>query len=117
MENGSVAAPRAKLEPRRGPTLFERVTGTGRARDARPEPQREPQREPTLGPARETVRPPLPSAPKPVAPKPMAAEPVLEPVLETAGAESQSTSVEGPKPQRPDDDLLDIPAFLRRQTT
>ncbi len=107
MENGSVAAPRAKLEPRRGLTLFERVTGTGRARDGR----REPQREPVLGSVRDTVQAPMPSAPKPAAPAP-----VLEPVLETAGAESQSTSVEGPKPQRPEDDLLDIPAFLRRQT-
>ena len=112
MANGSVAAPRAKLEPRRGPTLFERVTGTGRARDERPERQREP----VLGSVRDTVRTPMPSAPKPSAPKPSAPAPVLEPVLETAGAESQSTSVEGPKPQRPEDDLLDIPAFLRRQT-
>ena len=127
MENGSAAAPRAKLEPRRGPTLFERVTGTGRARDGRPEPQREP----VFGSVRDTVKAPMPSAPGPVASKPVASKPVaskpvaskpvvpapvLEPVLETAGAESQSTSVEGPKPQRPEDDLLDIPAFLRRQT-
>ena len=112
MENGSVAAPRAKLEPRRGPTLFERVTGTGRARDRLPEPQREP----VFGSVRDTVQAPMPSAPMPSAPKPVTPAPVLEPVLETAGAESQSTSVEGPKPQRPEDDLLDIPAFLRRQT-
>ena len=131
MENGSVAAPRAKLEPRRGPTLFERVTGTGRARDGRPEPQREP----VFGSVRDMAQAPKPAAPmpsaptipmpsaptmkapEPAAPKPEIPAPVLEPVLETAGAESQSTSVEGPKPQRPEDDLLDIPAFLRRQTT
>ncbi len=116
MENGSVAAPRAKLEPRRGPTLFERVTGTGRARDGRPKLQREP----VFGSVRDTVRAPLPSAllpsaPEPVAPKPAPPAPVLEPVLETAGAESQSSPVEEPKPQRAEDDLLDIPAFLRRQ--
>jgi cell division protein FtsZ len=129
MQNGSVAAPRAKLEPRRGPTLFERVTGTGRARDGRPKLQREP----VLGSVRDRVPAPVPSAPEPsaampsapapatpkpasAAPKPAPPAPVLEPVLETAGAESQSSSVEEPKPQRPEDDLLDIPAFLRRQT-
>ena len=101
MENGSVPAPRGKLEPRRALSLFERVTGTGRARETRPEPQREP----VFEPVRDKVREPNPAAP----------EPVLEPVLETAGAETQSSSVEEPKPQRPEDDLLDIPAFLRRQ--
>jgi cell division protein FtsZ len=78
------AAPRAEpvKEKRRGPSLFERVTGTGRARA---------QAQPAAAPA----------APAAAAP---AAQPRLG-GLEPADRASQPAQ----------DDLLDIPAFLRRQ--
>ncbi len=87
MANG----PRPVPERRRGPTLFERVTGSGRARQT-------------------------PPAPEPVA------EPVAEPVVEPV-AEPVATAVAAPAPvpsdrlapPRVEEDLLDIPAFLRRQ--
>lgn len=73
MANG--AGRPAKPEPRRGPSLFERMTGTGRAREPTPEPK---------------------SDPVPANPKGLEAEDRLS--VSSAG-----------------EDVLDIPAFLRRQ--
>ncbi|MFQ5983880.1 MAG: cell division protein FtsZ [Alphaproteobacteria bacterium] len=64
-----------KLEPRRGPSLFERMTGAGRAREPKPEPRANP-------------TPPSPKAPE-------------------AGDQLAVSTTE--------EDVLDIPAFLRRQ--
>jgi cell division protein FtsZ len=72
MANG----PQPTAERRRGPTLFERVTGSGRARQLRPK--------------RERAADALAEAPTPVA-----ADRLV--------------------PPRVEEDLLDIPAFLRRQ--
>jgi cell division protein FtsZ len=74
------AAPKPKG---RVPSLIERVTGVGRARQAPPDPER-------------TERQPIPPAITPVQPRLAALEPEDRP-----GAK--------------EDDLLDIPAFLRRQ--
>ncbi|MBL8834767.1 MAG: cell division protein FtsZ [Alphaproteobacteria bacterium] len=89
-------------ERRRGPSLFERVTGTGRAREQRPAPA---QAAPLVAPRPEQ---PAASAPMPApAPAPAPAP--------------QQTRLGGLDPtdriptSRPEDDLLDIPAFLRRQ--
>jgi cell division protein FtsZ len=71
---------------RRGPSLFERVTGTGRAR-----------------PAATTARPTAPATAP--AQAPAAAQPRL-------GGLDPADRVAG---QKSEDDLLDIPAFLRRQ--
>jgi cell division protein FtsZ len=81
MEN---AAPRAEpaKEKRRGPSLFERVTGTGRARAAQATPASH-----QAQPAAPTAQPRLGG---------------LDPVDRVAAPAQQ-------------DDLLDIPAFLRRQ--
>ena len=84
MENAGPKAEPVK-EKRRGPSLFERVTGTGRARQA-------------------ASAPAAPAAPATPAPAP-AAQPRL-------GGLDPVDRVNQPSPQ---DDLLDIPAFLRRQ--
>ncbi len=89
-------------ERRRGPSLFERVTGTGRAREQRQAPA---QSAPLVAPRPEPAQPAA-SAPAPV-PAPAPAP--------------QQTRLGGLDPtdrlptSRPEDDLLDIPAFLRRQ--
>jgi cell division protein FtsZ len=77
------AAPRAEPVKRRGPSLFERVTGTGRAR------------------AQAQTAAAAPAAPATPAP---AAQPRLG-GLDPVDRASQPAQ----------DDLLDIPAFLRRQ--
>ncbi|MGQ0663351.1 MAG: cell division protein FtsZ [Pseudomonadota bacterium] len=82
MEN----APPPVKERHRGPSLFERVTGTGRARSQAAEPT----------PAR--VIPPAAPAPVPVQPR-------------RGGLDAADRIA----PAKIDDDLLDIPAFLRRQ--
>jgi cell division protein FtsZ len=78
------AAPRAEpvKEKRRGPSLFERVTGTGRARAQAPQ----------------AAAPAAPAAPTPAA----------QPRLGGLDPVDRAT-------QPAQDDLLDIPAFLRRQ--
>lgn len=82
------AAKEAAAKPKgRVPSLIERVTGVGRARATSPEPMQ---------------RPPAQAA-KPVAPQP-SAQPRLAP-LEPDDRPNLSK----------EDDLLDIPAFLRRQ--
>ncbi len=96
------AGDKAKAKSR-GPSLFERMTGTGRARGgneaaedqapaaAQPAPQPAPQ-EPRM------------AAPRPAAPAPAPAPAPAEPAR-PAGQNAQSAQ----------DELLDIPAFLRRQ--
>ncbi len=82
MANGVMSRPQP--EPRRVPSLFERVTGTGRARQPRSEPEPELQ-------------------PKPA------------PVLETTHAAPPEAGADTTTLPRVEEDLLDIPAFLRRQ--
>ncbi|MFC3677825.1 cell division protein FtsZ [Ferrovibrio xuzhouensis] len=91
-------------EPRKKIGLFERITGArGREAEAQPARQHEPQFARQAAPA--PMAPPASVAvPAPVAPEvPRQADLGL---LPTAAA---------PAPNRPQDDLLDIPAFLRRQ--
>ncbi len=89
MSNGGKAP---KSEPRRGPTLFERVTGAGRGRQRmfgakqKPAPEQELMAEPE--PAPETDR-------------------------AAAAAPREAESLTLPKVE---EDVLDIPAFLRRQS-
>ncbi|MFQ5783300.1 MAG: cell division protein FtsZ [Alphaproteobacteria bacterium] len=85
MANGTLAPTRS--EPRRTPTLFERVTSSVRARQPRTTPS---------APARRT--------------------PAAEPVLETAGGPPEPSVSESLTLPRVEEDLLDIPAFLRRQS-
>ena len=85
MSNG--APPQTAKPPSRGLSLFERVTGVGRARKAAPPPQK-------TEPALTTAAP----APEP------------------AGAEAAKPD-EGLTLPKVDEDVLDIPAFLRRQST
>jgi cell division protein FtsZ len=86
MENATSEPPAPK---RRAPTLFERMTGAGRARTQREEPQ--PRRVVTEAKA-ETAQ----ATPQ---------QPTLE------GLESQAST----EPSAADAELLEIPAFLRRQ--
>jgi cell division protein FtsZ len=107
-------------EPRRRlPSLFERVTGTGRARGAEtPEPR-------AAAPAPMTMRPmatpaPIPAlAPALAAPAPVAAPAAPAPVAQAAAPMQQRLGGLDPADRltaaRAEDDLLDIPAFLRRQ--
>ena len=104
MANGGPAGLKAR---RRGPSLFERVTGTGRARQARapvtaaataaatammaPEPEVQPA--PEVPPAPETTAETTPEA--------------AQSKLGELDAPKKGTGIE--------EDLLDIPAFLRRQ--
>ena len=92
MSNGGNAPSNKAL--RRGLSLFERMTGTGRARQTQPAPTPAPTPAPRRAPALESAAaasPPAPEAPE--APKP--AENLTLPKVE--------------------EDVLDIPAFLRRQ--
>jgi len=128
-EADMVNAPAQAREPkRRGPSLFERVTGTGRARTAEAAPAAAPApaaaapqpapaaaapaAAPTPAPAPAAVAPaPAPAvAPAPVAiqPAPAAASPVQHRLGGLDPSDRLTTS-------RAEDDLLDIPAFLRRQ--
>jgi cell division protein FtsZ len=101
--------PEKRDERRRGPSLFERVTGTGRARELRQQQAAAAAAAPAPVPA--PVQPPLVPAPAP-APAPAAAQP---------GAPAQQPRLGGLDPteriptSRQEEDLLDIPAFLRRQ--
>tara|TARA_A100001037_G_scaffold280264_2_gene282860 strand:- start:16 stop:1785 length:1770 start_codon:yes stop_codon:yes gene_type:complete len=83
------------------PSLLERMTGTGRAKKQR-----------------EVAEPaaPAPSAPTATKPDAPAPSPVPAPAAEaTAPAMPQVEPSDRLAPPRPDEDLLDIPAFLRRQ--
>lgn len=95
-------------EPKKKASLFDRITGVarGRAGDAEPAPAR--QAEPQF------TRVQAPAAPAPAQQAPAAT------VTRTEQAPRQAdlgliTTAERPVPSRPQDDLLDIPAFLRRQ--
>jgi cell division protein FtsZ len=112
------AATREAPPRRRLPSLFERVTGTGRARPA----------ETTAAPAPVAAAPaPAPVAAAPVAvaapaPAPVAAAPAPMPAPAPAGTPSPvQQRLGGLDPSdrlmatKAEDDLLDIPAFLRRQ--
>jgi cell division protein FtsZ len=106
-------------ERRRGPSLFERVTGTGRARELRQQQAAPPATAPVMVPAAA----PAPVQPAPVQPALMAA-PVPAPAPAPApvpAAAAQQPRLGGLDPtdriptSRQEEDLLDIPAFLRRQ--
>ncbi|HTZ37563.1 MAG TPA: cell division protein FtsZ [Stellaceae bacterium] len=97
----------ADARPRsRGPSLIERVTGVGRTRLTQPSA-------PAPAPA-------APMAPAPVAapaPRPTAVQPPPAPPAATARpVQPRLASLEPEeRPGSKEDDLLDIPAFLRRQ--
>ena len=111
LTNGaSVQAPESKAKPTRGPSLLERMTGTGRARQKAREAEST-SHEPSFG-RRDQAEPGAPApqpeikaepvvTPEPVAPKTSSSMPAIDPADRLAPAA--------------DDDLLDIPAFLRRQ--
>ncbi len=89
---------------RKGPSLFERMTGVGRmSRNA--EAERADRQTAEQAP-KETVRT------EPVAPRPQAEAPVTAPAPQKQEALSPSVRIEQ---KNEDEDLLDIPAFLRRQ--
>jgi cell division protein FtsZ len=95
----------APARPRgRGPSLIERVTGVGRVRMTQPAV--------APAPAAAPVAPPAPPPP------PAAARPMVPPAA--AGARSTQQRLGPLEPEErsgnsKEDDLLDIPAFLRRQ--
>ncbi len=116
-------------KPKAKPSLFERVTGTGRARDV-VEPTRAAEPPAFRAPAAQAAAPVAPvQAAEPVqmamqalaaaqaapAPQPMPAAPVAQPTAQTSlGLGLGVDPADKPKAAM-DDDLLDIPAFLRRQ--
>ncbi|WP_298726911.1 cell division protein FtsZ [uncultured Ferrovibrio sp.] len=96
-------------EPRKKVSLFDRITGVARARLSESEPQPAlRQAEPQLA---RPVLPQVPAAQAPAAPT-VAAEPQAMPRQADLGL---SPVAERTAPSRTQDDLLDIPAFLRRQ--
>jgi len=122
-EADMVNAPAQAREPRRrGPSLFERVTGTGRARAAEPAPQ-------AAAPAPAAAPRPAPAAAPAPTPTPAPAVAAATPVPAPATAAAAQPPAAGSPVQhrlggldpsdrltsRAEDDLLDIPAFLRRQ--
>ena len=117
------------------PSLFERVTGTGRARDtaqeaarpseppafriAQPAPQPAPQPMMAQQPAPEPVQVAMAALAAAQTPAPM---PAPQPAPQPAASAQTSLGLglgvdpaDKPKAASMDDDLLDIPAFLRRQ--
>jgi cell division protein FtsZ len=92
-------AAEAPARPRgRGPSLIERVTGVGRVRVSPPQAPASPAAAPAAAP-RPTAPPPAPPA--------AAARPAQPRLTQLEPEERAATNKE--------DDLLDIPAFLRRQ--
>ncbi|MDE2164854.1 MAG: cell division protein FtsZ [Alphaproteobacteria bacterium] len=96
--NGGRQPQRPTPQPRRTPSLFERVTNAGRLLHPADEPA-------TARPVAEAA--PM-SRPQP-APSPVAAPPA-QPTLVTTRPEPAAE-----RPRAKDEDLLEIPAFLRRQ--
>jgi cell division protein FtsZ len=90
-------------EPKKKASLFDRITGAARRADAETQPVAR-QAEPQFSRPVVTVQPALPEA----APAPVQAAPRQADLGLLAAAER-------PVQSRPQDDLLDIPAFLRRQ--
>jgi len=103
------SAPREAPPRRRLPSLFERVTGTGRARAA----------ETPAAPAPVAAPAPAPVAAAPAAPAPVAAPmPAPAPVAATPAVQQKLGGLDPADrlmATKAEDDLLDIPAFLRRQ--
>ncbi len=121
----------------RGLSLFERVTGTGRARPEQPAAGPAPSRAiphpeapaqaasdeaATGGTIDALIRTRPPATTEPAAtPAPVEPAATPEPVATMAPAESEKPALGGvdptdrPAPPEAEDDLLDIPAFLRRQ--
>jgi cell division protein FtsZ len=105
-------------EPKKKASLFDRITGV--ARRAEPEVQQAMrQAEPQFSRPAAPVAQPMPQAP---VQQPMLQEPVAQAPMQAAvqPAPRQAdlgliAATERPAPSRPQDDLLDIPAFLRRQ--
>lgn len=105
-------------EPKKKASLFDRITGV--ARRAEPEAQQAMrQAEPQFSRPAAPVAQPMPQAP---VQQPMLQEPVAQAPMQAAvqSAPRQAdlgliAATERPAPSRPQDDLLDIPAFLRRQ--
>jgi cell division protein FtsZ len=100
------AAPREAPPRRRLPSLFERVTGTGRARAAAEAPAA-----PTAAAAPAPVAAAPALAPMP-APAPTPVPAASSPVQQRLGGLDPADRLMATKAE---DDLLDIPAFLRRQ--
>ncbi len=124
--------PRAPEPPRKkGPSLFERVTGAGRARlfgeagvGEPPVPAPRAAVEPRFGaPAPKAEAAPGPKAPlaqPPAPPAPVAAQPAPQTAPPAQPAAPSQAGFSGLEPQPAkdkdiEDDLLEIPAFLRRQ--
>jgi cell division protein FtsZ len=99
---------------RKGPSLFERMIGTGRSRQTEPARQTESARqaEPAL-----TAEPAMAAASEAAAKPAPRVEPVMraEPTLETVTPEPVAVALK-PTSAAVEEDVLDIPAFLRRQT-
>ena len=133
-----------KEKARRGLSLFERVTGTGRAREmAKPAAEPAQPAQPAVTPREPAFRNPPDAAPAyapimaqptPPAPQPApapAARPAPQVSAPAAPAQQQAPAqrpaaepaqprlgiepADKPRGSAMDDDLLDIPAFLRRQ--
>ena len=155
MVNAGLTAPRKTPPRRKGPSLFERVTGTGRARAQKNKPDAAPEIQgKTAIPEPLSMVAPEQESPPALPPAPLPAPPLApEPHIDTAPARSasaaaakeasaqESTSESAPEPahstetQKPapaqhdltglerkesldrdvEEDLLEIPAFLRRQ--
>jgi cell division protein FtsZ len=98
--------PAPAIEKKRASSLFRRITGTGQPRN---EPERTAKREPpVLATSNERAAPP-PPRPEPAPARTEAAAPVQR---RLDGVDPQDR---GPAQSQGEDDLLDIPAFLRRQ--
>lgn len=99
-------------EPKKKASLFDRITGAARrGGDAEPQPvmrQAEPQFSRPVAPA-------MPAQPAMQEPAPAAPAAVQAPVAPRQADLGLIPTVERQAPSRPQDDLLDIPAFLRRQ--
>ncbi|MEQ8195860.1 MAG: cell division protein FtsZ [Rhodospirillales bacterium] len=93
---------------KKGPSLFERVTGTGRARQAEAK-------------AATTVMKPAPAASATITPHPAAESAAKSAAAADAASDESQRELGGMNPADrlvsapEDEDLLDIPAFLRRQ--
>ena len=90
-------------EPRKKLGLFERITGAARGRTGEAEMTATRQIEPQFG--RQAAPAAMPASPAPVA----------QPEVPRQADLGFVPAVERPVQSRPQDDLLDIPAFLRRQ--
>ena len=102
---GAKAPARAPVE-RRMPNLFARVTGAAFSRHAPSSEAAPAAAKPEASPEQPAARP---AAPKPEATQPAAAQPTVQPRLTGLDPSDRIAA------SRKEEDLLDIPAFLRRQ--